>query len=226
MERLAAADGIARAKINLFLDVIGWQADGYHRIDGVMQSLELGDPVRVCFDPARSGIHLQVTGGRDIPVDSRNLAWRAAERFLTCSGLGGGVTVLLEKRGRQQRCSLCSALTQPACGRGCAPPVDAVLAGCGAWRGCGVLSRKPGRCHADRRHWDGADAGPAAARLHGSGCQCGGGGLHPVGLCGAGRAVWRLRCRSAGARGTVRRASVGAAGRESGACCGILLQHL
>ncbi len=98
MERLAAADGIARAKINLFLDVIGRQSDGYHRIDGVMQSLELGDPVRVCFDPAGSGIHLQVTGGGDIPVDSRNLAWRAAERFLTCSGLGGGVTVLLEKR--------------------------------------------------------------------------------------------------------------------------------
>lgn len=98
MERLAAADGIARAKINLFLDVIGRQADGYHRIDGVMQSLELGDPVRVSLDPAGSGICLRVTNGGDIPTDSRNLAWRAAERFLALSGLSCGVTVRLEKR--------------------------------------------------------------------------------------------------------------------------------
>ena len=41
------AEGAAYAKINLFLEVVGRRADGSHLIDGVMQSVAMGDNVRV-----------------------------------------------------------------------------------------------------------------------------------------------------------------------------------
>lgn len=92
------AEGVAYAKINLYLDVLGQREDGYHLIDGVMQSVELGDVVRVTLDPDREGISLRITGDDCVPTDNSNLAWRAAERFLVKTGLRVGVTVGLEKR--------------------------------------------------------------------------------------------------------------------------------
>lgn len=92
------AEGVAYAKINLFLDVVGRREDGYHLIDGVMQSVELGDLVRVELDPEAEGITLDVRGNDRVPTDSTNLAWRAAERFLEQTGLRAGVAIGLEKR--------------------------------------------------------------------------------------------------------------------------------
>lgn len=99
MEQWAEAVGFAHAKINLFLDVTGRRADGYHLIDGVMQSVTLGD--RVCVRAARaasSEIALKVTGAAEsVPCDGRNLAYRAAEAFLTATGLALNVEITLEK---------------------------------------------------------------------------------------------------------------------------------
>lgn len=92
------AEDVAYAKINLFLEVVGRRADGYHLIDGVMQSVELGDNVRVTVEPDGEGISLRVTGDDSVPTDSTNLAWRAAERFLGKTGLRAGVKIELEKR--------------------------------------------------------------------------------------------------------------------------------
>ena len=92
------AEGIAYAKINLYLDIVGRRDDGYHFIDGVMQSVETGDRIRVGLDPGGAGITLRVEGDDSVPADSTNLAWRAAERFLAKAGLCAGVTVELEKR--------------------------------------------------------------------------------------------------------------------------------
>ncbi len=92
------AEGIAYAKINLYLDIVGRRDDGYHFIDGVMQSVETGDRIRVGLDPGGAGITLRVEGDDSVPADSTNLAWRAAERFLAKAGLSAGVTVELEKR--------------------------------------------------------------------------------------------------------------------------------
>lgn len=98
MEGQTIAQGCARAKINLFLDVTGRRADGYHLIDGVMQSVSLCDDVRVERTMRTGEISLSVTGGEGVPADKRNLAWRAAEVFLARSGLSGGVRISLTKR--------------------------------------------------------------------------------------------------------------------------------
>ena len=73
----------AYAKINLYLDVTGKRADGYHDVVTVMQTVSLSDTVTVtrqdttdcertitvtCSDPA-------------IPTDRRNIVWKCAEAF-------------------------------------------------------------------------------------------------------------------------------------------------
>ena len=91
----------AFAKINLFLDITGRRADGYHEIQGVMQAISLCDTVTVeVTEPV--GKYLCVMGPRpgtaecitltctnpDLPTDRRNLAWRAAEAFFSATGYG------------------------------------------------------------------------------------------------------------------------------------------
>jgi len=75
----------APAKVNLFLDVIGKRADGYHEISSVMQSVDLADTVTVrIYD----GVSITVScDDADIPVDSRNSAHKAAALYMRESGL-------------------------------------------------------------------------------------------------------------------------------------------
>lgn len=88
----------ANAKINLFLDVIGRRADGYHLIDGVMQTVTLADRVSVGFEPAEKiGITLTARGNDAMPTDMNNLACRAAKRYLEAANIGGSVSIGIEK---------------------------------------------------------------------------------------------------------------------------------
>lgn len=90
---------LANAKINLFLNVVGRRADGYHLIDGVMQSVTLSDRVTVGFSPApNTRITLTAGGNREMPTDMTNLACRAASRYLEAAGICGGVEIHLEKQ--------------------------------------------------------------------------------------------------------------------------------
>ncbi len=91
----------AYAKINLFLDMTGRRADGYHTISGVMQAVSLCDCVTVSIEEP-TGMHLCPMGPRpgaaeeirltcsnpDLPTDAKNLAWRAAEAFFAATGRG------------------------------------------------------------------------------------------------------------------------------------------
>jgi 4-diphosphocytidyl-2-C-methyl-D-erythritol kinase len=96
----------APCKLNLFLEVLGKRADGYHEIVTVMESIDAGDEVVI-----QESEHLVVTADRkDVPSGPDNLAWRMvreAERWLNRllparieihkgvppgSGLGGGST--------------------------------------------------------------------------------------------------------------------------------------
>lgn len=102
----------APAKINLFLDVTARRPDGYHEIAGVMQSISLCDTVTVeVTEP--TGMYLcslsnHTTGAEtitltctnpDLPTDSRNLAWRAAEKFFAATGRGcKNLLIHIEKR--------------------------------------------------------------------------------------------------------------------------------
>lgn len=88
----------ANAKINAYLNITSRREDGYHNIVSVMQTVSLYDIVTVDFQPAQqSCITLAVSGNADLPTDSRNLAWRAAELFLQNTNLTGAVQITIQK---------------------------------------------------------------------------------------------------------------------------------
>lgn len=86
----------AAAKINLALDILGKRPDGYHLMRMVMQSVSLFDRVTLEVIPGGSGIRLEC-GAPEIPCDSRNLAWKAAERLLEAAGVQAAVHISIEK---------------------------------------------------------------------------------------------------------------------------------
>lgn len=83
----------APAKINLALDVLAKRPDGYHDVDMIMQTLELADKVTLSPHPH---IELSCTNPK-VPVDRRNLAWRAVERLWDVTGERRGVQINIEK---------------------------------------------------------------------------------------------------------------------------------
>ncbi|BAF58277.1 4-diphosphocytidyl-2C-methyl-D-erythritol 2-phosphate synthase [Pelotomaculum thermopropionicum SI] len=86
---------LARAKINLTLDVLGKRPDGYHEVEMVMQSIELHD--RLEFRPcAAGGISLAVEGA-DLPPGKENLVYRAAELLRAAGGVRAGAEIRLKK---------------------------------------------------------------------------------------------------------------------------------
>ena len=91
----------ARAKINLTLDVTGRRADGYHTVRMVMQSVALHDTIRVAVTQGERkprGI-LLTCNLPYLPVDERNLAYRAAELFYQeTDALPGTCEIHIEKR--------------------------------------------------------------------------------------------------------------------------------
>ena len=88
----------ANAKINAYLNITSRREDGYHNIVSVMQTVSLCDIVTVDLQPAKqSRITLTVSGNAELPTDSRNLAWRAAELFLQNTNLSGAVQITIQK---------------------------------------------------------------------------------------------------------------------------------
>ncbi|MCC7139632.1 MAG: 4-(cytidine 5'-diphospho)-2-C-methyl-D-erythritol kinase [Planctomycetes bacterium] len=87
---------LAPGKLNLYLEVVGRRPDGYHELRTLFQTVRWGDDVTVERTAAR-GVACR-TVGADVPDDERNLAVRAASRWLEASGAGGGVAIRLDKR--------------------------------------------------------------------------------------------------------------------------------
>lgn len=85
------------AKLNLHLAVLGRRGDGFHELLTLFQTIDLPDCLRIAPRPV-PGVELGVLGG-GLPVDSRNLAWRAAESFLAAfpESPFAGVRIELEK---------------------------------------------------------------------------------------------------------------------------------
>ena len=82
-------------KVNLILNILGKRADGFHELETVMH------PVNVCDELAfvRGGSGVQLTCNHpELPVDSRNLVFRAAAAFLAEAKIFDGVKLHLEKR--------------------------------------------------------------------------------------------------------------------------------
>ncbi len=88
----------ANAKINTYLNVLSRRENGYHNIESIMQTVSLCDLVSVDFFPAeQTSISLRASGNDAMPVDCRNLAWRAAEKFLQKTDRHGEVRIIIEK---------------------------------------------------------------------------------------------------------------------------------
>jgi 4-diphosphocytidyl-2-C-methyl-D-erythritol kinase len=79
----------AYAKVNLLLDVLRRREDGYHELEGIMQSVSLYDIVRVSAAEV-----IEVVSSAPLPYN--NTCRRAAEAFLGDSGMG--VRIIVEKR--------------------------------------------------------------------------------------------------------------------------------
>ncbi len=76
----------AHAKINLSLAVGGVRPDGYHRLRTVFQSLALHDTLR--FTEADEGLAIACSAP-GVPLDERNLVWKAAQLVWAAAGRGG-----------------------------------------------------------------------------------------------------------------------------------------
>ncbi|MGN0363817.1 MAG: 4-(cytidine 5'-diphospho)-2-C-methyl-D-erythritol kinase [Bilifractor sp.] len=86
----------ARAKINLSLDVTGRRPDGYHLVRMVMQTVDVCDTL-ILEKKETEGIELYCDTP-EIPTDSRNLAWKAADLLMREFHIAEGIRITLQKR--------------------------------------------------------------------------------------------------------------------------------
>ncbi len=85
----------APAKVNLFLAITAKRPDGYHEIETLMAKLDLADELTIAL--GGQGVRLSCPGS-DLPEDSSNLAFRAAEAYIKRAGLAEGVEITLKKK--------------------------------------------------------------------------------------------------------------------------------
>ena len=87
----------AYAKVNLTLDVLGKRDDGYHDIRSIMQTISIRDDIEIDIG---TGKPWSIECSREgIPLDERNLAWKAAKLYCeTMKKDPDGITIRIEKR--------------------------------------------------------------------------------------------------------------------------------
>jgi 4-diphosphocytidyl-2-C-methyl-D-erythritol kinase len=86
---------LAPAKVNLALQVLGRRPDGYHDIDTLFQAVDLCDEVEVEVGGDRVVVEVE---GVDLGPQEKNLAYRAAQRFLRQAAVDSGARITLTKR--------------------------------------------------------------------------------------------------------------------------------
>jgi 4-diphosphocytidyl-2-C-methyl-D-erythritol kinase len=82
-------------KINLILNLLGRRSDGFHELETVMQPVAVRD--LLSFERGGNGIKLTCSDS-SLPVDSRNLVYKAASSFLEKTGITDGLRIHLEKK--------------------------------------------------------------------------------------------------------------------------------
>jgi len=91
------------SKINVFLEVLGKRADGFHNLETVMLRTQLADTIQFQATESES-LRLQLHRGtpagiaRSFPLDDSNLILRAARALREHCGTGLGVEILVAKR--------------------------------------------------------------------------------------------------------------------------------
>jgi 4-diphosphocytidyl-2-C-methyl-D-erythritol kinase len=82
-------------KVNLLLNILGRRADGFHELETVLQPMKFCD--ELVLQRGAKGIQLACSN-RTLPVDARNLVFRAAESFFAAAKIPAGVKIRLEKK--------------------------------------------------------------------------------------------------------------------------------
>ena len=82
-------------KINLMLNISGVREDGYHTLETIMQTVGLRDTIEI-RRTAKPGIRLTCDLPY-VPSDERNIAWKAANKFIEHTGYDGGLDIRIEK---------------------------------------------------------------------------------------------------------------------------------
>lgn len=86
----------AYAKINLLLDILGLLDNGYHNLYMLMQSVGIYDVVSV--ETTESKKTVLTCSVPDIPVDGKNIAYKAAKAFFEYTGIENcGLEIHIEK---------------------------------------------------------------------------------------------------------------------------------
>lgn len=83
------------AKINLYLNIFGKRADGYHDLETVMLPVSYGD--QITLQLRKASITMECDNP-NLPVDDSNLAMRAAKLLAESFGIEAGVKISLQKR--------------------------------------------------------------------------------------------------------------------------------
>ena len=86
---------LAPAKLNLFLEILGKRADGYHDLESLMVTVDLHDTLTFIDDP--SGSITLTCDDPTLPTGLDNLIVRAAERLKAASGADRGALIDLKK---------------------------------------------------------------------------------------------------------------------------------
>jgi 4-diphosphocytidyl-2-C-methyl-D-erythritol kinase len=86
----------ARAKVNLFLHVVGKRADGYHLLDSLAVFPAVGDELRAAPD-ADLSLCLSGRFGAALVAEPDNLVLRAARALAAACGVQAGARLVLEK---------------------------------------------------------------------------------------------------------------------------------
>lgn len=92
-----AVQVFAPAKVNLTLEVLGQRQDGYHEVASLMQTISLGDRLRL--EPA-TRIELEIRGEQvaGVPLEGpENLAFKAALVLHEQAKVDAGVRITIEK---------------------------------------------------------------------------------------------------------------------------------
>jgi 4-diphosphocytidyl-2-C-methyl-D-erythritol kinase len=86
----------APAKLNLFLEILGRRADGYHDIESLMVTVDLYDTLTFADDP--SGRITLRTDDPNLPTGAENLVVKAAEALRHKTGCDRGASIALRKQ--------------------------------------------------------------------------------------------------------------------------------
>jgi 4-diphosphocytidyl-2-C-methyl-D-erythritol kinase len=82
-------------KVNLLLNILGKRPDGFHELETVMQPVNFFD--ELIFERGGNSIQLSCND-KNLPIDSKNLVFRAAEKFLAAAKTNDGVKIHLKKK--------------------------------------------------------------------------------------------------------------------------------